>query len=227
MTYEPRLVRHGKRGARDRGEDPARVGHHVADDVDPPEDAFAPRASARAVVRAEEEPGEAVGLDPVVLLGHREVAAAEPGLDVRERNRRVSPPHGRRRRSSSCRRRRGRGRALRRAIRSAIAGCICAVSEVWRSSRYRGSARPSWSKKTCDMTWNQCCPVCSTTSSIPASRSAAESGAALMNCGRFPTTVKTFIRRSLRTRHRCGDRASLRARISLRSAPLPRRGQRS
>src|SRR6188508_2735996 len=47
------------------------------------------------------------------------------------------------------------------------------------------------------MTWNQCWPVWSTTSSTPASRSAADSGAALMNWGRFPTTVKTFTRQSL------------------------------
>jgi len=37
-----------------------------------------------------------------------------------------------------------------------------------------------------------------TTAPTPASRGAAESGADLMNCGRFPTTVKTFTRRSLR-----------------------------
>ena len=68
---------------------PARVGHHVADDVDPAHDALVLQRPARTVVRAEEEPGEAVGLDPVVLLRHREVAASKPRLDVRERDRRV------------------------------------------------------------------------------------------------------------------------------------------
>ncbi|HWH05523.1 MAG TPA: UDP-N-acetylglucosamine 2-epimerase, partial [Gaiellaceae bacterium] len=36
--------------------------------------------AARAVVRAEQQRGDAVDGDPVALLGHREVAAAEPRL---------------------------------------------------------------------------------------------------------------------------------------------------
>ena len=56
-----------------------------------------------------------------------------------------------------------------------------------------GSASPSSSKNTADSAGSQCWPVCTTTSSIPASRSATESGADLMNCGRFPTTVSSLI----------------------------------
>ena len=64
---------------------------------------------------------EPVDLDPVALLRHREVAAPQPGLDVRERARRPRPPPWRRRASSSCRRRRARSRAAlpRRARRDA------------------------------------------------------------------------------------------------------------
>ncbi len=40
---------------------------------------------SRALVRAEKHRGELVGLDAVALLGHREVAAAQAGLDVRQR----------------------------------------------------------------------------------------------------------------------------------------------
>ena len=99
MTYERGCVRYGKRRPGERGEESARVCHDVADDVDSPEDTFGPERSPRAVVGAEQEPGEAIGLDPVVLLRHREVAASQPGLDVRERDRRVRcRPRSRKRR---------------------------------------------------------------------------------------------------------------------------------
>ena len=48
--------------------------------------------------------------------------------------------------------------------------------------------------KTCESSASQCWPVWTTTSSIPASRKATESGAALTNWGRLPTTVTSFIR---------------------------------
>ena len=93
------------------------------------------------------------------------------GVAEDERRRRAAPPHD-----------------LVRSARSASS-----TSAVRRSSRYAGSGRPSSSKKTGDSSSSQCCPVWTTTSSIPASRSATESGAALTNCGRLPTTVRTFI----------------------------------
>src|SRR4026209_2444497 len=40
---------------------------------------------------------------------------------------------------------------------------------------------------------------------MPLSRSAAESGADLMNWGRFPTTLSTFTRRSLRRQPGCAS----------------------
>src|SRR5207237_10256133 len=42
-------------------------------------------AVARTLVRAEAHCGELVGLDAVAFFGHREVAAAQAGLDVRQR----------------------------------------------------------------------------------------------------------------------------------------------
>ena len=80
---------HRERRSCERGEQAARIRHDVADDVDPAHDALALERPPRAVVRAEEEPREAIGLDSVVLLGHVEIAAAQPRLHVRERDRRV------------------------------------------------------------------------------------------------------------------------------------------
>ena len=114
----PGLVRDGEARPGDRREDPVRVGHHVADDVDPAEDSFSFERRPGAVVGAEQEPGEAVGLDAVPLLRHLEVAASKPGLDVGERERTRPRRRARPRASSSCRRRRARGRATR--MRSAL-----------------------------------------------------------------------------------------------------------
>ncbi len=79
--------------------------------------------SRRPLVRREQKRGDAVDLDPVPLLGHRQVAAPQPGLDVRDRDRRrrAGPAAGER--SSSCRRRRAPSPAAprRRAPRSAAA----------------------------------------------------------------------------------------------------------
>ena len=72
--------------ARDRRELEARVRHHVADDLDPPRDALAAQDRGGALVRRQEQLGDAVDRDPVPLLRHREVAAPQPGLDVRDRD---------------------------------------------------------------------------------------------------------------------------------------------
>ena len=47
---------------------------------------FAEQRLPRAVVRGEEQRGDGVHRDPVVLLGHREVTAAQARLDVRDRH---------------------------------------------------------------------------------------------------------------------------------------------
>ena len=94
-TYVPRLVRRRDALARDRREAKRRVGHHVADDERPSRDSFGGERRDRALVGAEQERREAVDLDPRPLLRHREVAAAEARLDVREGD----PDGGRRARS--------------------------------------------------------------------------------------------------------------------------------
>ena len=94
-TYAPRLVRRRDALARDRREAKRRVGHHVTDDERLSRDSFGGERRDRALVGAEQERREAVDLDPRPLLRHREVAAAEARLDVRERD----PVGGRRPRS--------------------------------------------------------------------------------------------------------------------------------
>ena len=90
-----RLVRRRDALARDRREAKRRVGHHVTDDERLSRDSFGGERRDRALVGAEQERREAVDLDPRPLLRHREVAAAEARLDVRERD----PDGGRRPRS--------------------------------------------------------------------------------------------------------------------------------
>ena len=68
--------------ARDRCEQTVRIRHHVADDLRPPGDALSLEDRARALVRAQEEVSDAVDLDAVVLLRHRQIARAHPRLDM-------------------------------------------------------------------------------------------------------------------------------------------------
>ena len=75
---------HRRALAGDRREPEAGVGHHVTDDVDAAADTLAEQRLARPLIGTEQERGHGVDGDPVVLLGHREVAAAEAGLDVRD-----------------------------------------------------------------------------------------------------------------------------------------------
>ena len=87
MDREHRVRRglvHPRTLARDRLEEPGRVGHDVADHLRLPFDSLVRERLAGTLVGAEEELCDPVGLDPVALLGHRQVAAAEPRLDVRE-----------------------------------------------------------------------------------------------------------------------------------------------
>ncbi len=204
-----RLVRDRERGARDGTEEPARVGHHVADDVEAAEHALVLQRPLRAVVGAEQEPRDPVDFDARVLLGHGEVAAAKTGLDVRDRNRRV------RGRPCSCQRR------VRVAVHEDDVGLLARDPcrdlrlhpihvgrvQVEPVARLR---EPELVEEDLRHDVEPVLPVCRTTSSKPASRIAADSGAALMNCGRLPTTVKTFTGRATLLAHR-GRSAARRA----------------
>ena len=75
--------------AGDRSQPEAGVRHHVADDLDATGDALGKQRLAGAFVGTEEEGGQRVDGYPVVLLRHGQVAAPQPGLDVRDRDARV------------------------------------------------------------------------------------------------------------------------------------------
>ena len=62
----------------------ARVGHHVADDVDLAGRVLLDQGRTRPLIRTEEDRGDVIDLDARVLLGHREVTAPKPRLHVRE-----------------------------------------------------------------------------------------------------------------------------------------------
>ncbi len=104
-----------------------------------------------------------------------------PGLDVRDADADRDAPRARPRASSSCRRRRAPSRAARRSSAATDPGQHrVGVGACARSSRYAGSASPSSSKKTSrQLRGRSAGPCAATTSSIPASRSASESGAGL------------------------------------------------
>ena len=89
-TYERGSWGTGNAARASGAEEPARVGHDVADDVDSAENAFVLEYLLGAIVRAEQEPREAVGLDPRVLLGHRQIPAPQSRFDVCKRDRSVS-----------------------------------------------------------------------------------------------------------------------------------------
>ena len=187
----PELIENRRAFARKPAEDACRIGHHVSHDADLAAGAFGAQCRRRAFVGREEERGDAVDLDPVALLGHLEVAAAKAGLDVGS----GSPLRRRpalRRASSSCRRRRARRRAMPSGRRQRWSRSVSG-SAVRRSSRCAGAPRPSSTKKISDSAASQCWPVCTTISSMAASRKAAESGADLMNWGRLPTMVTSFM----------------------------------
>ena len=60
--------------------------HHVADHLPAAGDALRLELRRRALVGTEEQRRQPVDLDPVPLLGHRQVEAAQPRLDVRDRH---------------------------------------------------------------------------------------------------------------------------------------------
>ena len=130
-----------------------------------------------------------------MLLGHRQVAAAQAGLDVRERHRRL----GRGARAGE-----GRVRVSvdeheigRLALEdNAIAGCISSGSAVLEIEPVAAARQAELLEE--DVGELAVVVLAGVDDDLvdPASRSATESGAALMNCGRFPTTVRTFTERA-------------------------------
>ncbi len=70
----------------ERREEARGVGHHVADHRRVAGHAFGRQRLARSVVGTQEERRDPVDLDSISLLRHRKVAAAEPRLDVGDRN---------------------------------------------------------------------------------------------------------------------------------------------
>ena len=182
------------RAGGDRCEAKGGVRHHV------PDDERLPGTPSAASVSTDRSSGQSrstrkpVDLDPRALLRHRQVAAAEARLDVRDRDAvRAAARAPARVEFVSPRTSTASGRS---AATTPWMGAVSVVDvggpEV---EAMAGSGRPSSSKKTCDSSSSQCCPVWTTTSSIPASRSATESGADLTNCGRLPTTVRMLHRR--------------------------------
>ena len=138
-----------------------------------------------------------VGQDAVELLGHRAVEGAHPGLDVRDRDARLGAGQraGERRVRVAVdehERPAARARAAARARRASARSAPCCVPPP-RSSRCSGRGSPSSSKKTCE----SCVVVVLARVDEHLRRAAraggAETAAALMNCGRFPMTVRTRI----------------------------------
>ena len=128
---------------------------------------------------------------------------------MRDRNGEPRAPPRPRRASSSCRRTRAPSPAARprapprspaaSARRRRCAGRAGTPAPAARAPR----RRPAESSRS------QCWPVCSVTSSMPASRSATASGPDLMNCGRLPTTERTFTSARLQCRRLPGPLAQL------------------
>ena len=180
----------------DRREAERRIRHDVTDHLGPAPDALVAERRDGPLVRAEEQGCEPVDLDPRALLRHREVAAAEARLDMGDR----TPPRSRRGRpqaSSWCRRARPRRRAARR--RRPREGVASACRRRESAGRAGTPARRSRARRRTPRRARRpsAGPVWTTTSASPAARSASESGAALTNCGRLPTTVKDLMQSSV------------------------------
>ena len=201
----PRLVRRRDAPARDRREAKGGVRHHVTDD-ERTSPVLLPRRASRPTARRDRAGASRAGRPRSASAPPASTGRRCGGPPRRARSgRRPAPQPGRRRGSSWCRRGPARRpaaptRSPRGWARSASRRPRCADPA---GARARGGRAPR--RRPRDSSSSQCCPVWTTTSSIPASRSAAESGADLTNCGRFPTTVRTRIggQRSCRTRVSC------------------------
>ena len=133
-TYVPGAWGGGTRAAGDRREAERRVGHHVADDLDPPGGSLGAQRLRRALVRAEEEARARRPRSARAPRASTDPRSADPASTCAMR----SPPpprRGRRRASSSCPRGRRRGPAVSAASTARIAGVRRSTSAVRRSSR--------------------------------------------------------------------------------------------
>ena len=175
---------------RDRREAERRVGHDVADDLG---------AAADALRRAGSPPNARRGRGAAPPAGRPRSAPAPRAstdrrsggrLDVRERDpgRRRGTGAGERRVRVAEDERRRRAPRPRRPLGSGRQRVDVGRPQVEAVGRL---VQPELVDEDLRQLVVPVLPVWTTTSSIPASRSATESGAALTNCGRLPTTVTT------------------------------------
>ncbi len=149
--------------------------------------------------------------DPIDLLRHPAVERAQPGLHVRDRHVHLGRHERRRQRRVRVAvddDRIGRDVAQRALQRDEHPARLLRCRSHHRSPASRPAARnPSSRKKLPAIASSQCCPVSMKTSSCR-SRSADWSAAALMSCGRVPTTFASRIRRRSRPREAPASRRS-------------------
>ena len=138
-----------------------------------------------------------VGEHPVELLGHRAVERAHPGLDVRDRDTRLCARERPGRASSSCRRRRAprRERPPRRPARARRASAPSARCSSPARSRAPGPGTAARARRRTRPTARRRSAGRCGSAAPGATAQRAETAAALMNCGRLPITVRTFIGR--------------------------------
>jgi hypothetical protein len=80
------LRHHAAAPVDERPEQPGRVGHDVAGQLDAVPHPFGGQVLTRHLGRAEQQPGQVVDDHPVDLLGHRAVEGSQPRLDVHHGN---------------------------------------------------------------------------------------------------------------------------------------------
>ena len=165
--------------------------------VDAGRDALGREVRDGRVRRAEPQVGEDVHQHAVQLLGHPPVEGAQAGLDVPDRHMQLGRDQRRPRASSWCRRRRAPRRAApprrpapgRRASRAVCSACVPDPLSMRRSAGAQAELLEE------DLREVGVVVLAGVDEHVVAQRpsSARATGAALMNCGRLPTTETTFI----------------------------------
>ena len=192
---------------RDRREDPRRVGHHVADDLEPPGDAFdasclRDRSSGTRRSAASRSTSSRFRSSGIV-----EVEAAQPRLDVGDRDAAGRVRAGET--SSSCRRRRAPSPAARARSRRGYPDPSRRHPRCAGRGDSAGSGMSSSSKKTCDIPVSQCWPEWSDDLVDPGVASASESGRRLDELGAVPDDGEDAHRVATIAALRCGPLAQL------------------